>query len=64
MVADISNKLISALNAYPLTQYCFTIYIKWICANVQGDYEEYDLIDAIEKSETDRLGKCEELLVN
>lgn len=51
------------LRPYPLTQYCFEQFITWICSNVKGSLEEYDLIDAIEKNETDRLEKCEGLLV-
>ncbi len=58
-----SGQLLSALSAFPLTRQCFGSFIQWACANVEGGFEDYDLIDAIEKNETDRLRKCEELLV-
>ena len=63
MCEDKSKNIINGLNPYPLTQYCFEEFITWICSNVKGSLEEYDLIDAIEKNEKDRLKKCEELLV-
>lgn len=63
MCQDKSNILINKLSPYPLTQYCFKEFITWIYSNVKGSLEEYDLIDTIEKNETDRLEKCEGLLV-
>ena len=63
MSPDKSKTLIDALSPYPLTKYCFKGFIKWLCSNVEESLEEYDLVDAIEKNEIDRLKKCEELLV-
>lgn len=59
-----SEQLLSALSPFPLTRYCFESFIQWACVNVDGDLKDYDLIDAIEKNEIDRLRKCEELLVS
>jgi hypothetical protein len=58
-----SERLLSALSPFPLTKYCFESFIQWVCANVDGDLGDYDLVDAIEKNEIDRLRKCEELLI-
>lgn len=63
MSKDKSKALLDRLDRYPLTRYCFEGFVTWICSNVKGSLEEYDLIDAIEKNETDRLEKCEKLLV-
>jgi hypothetical protein len=59
-----SAQLLSALSPFPLTRYCFESFIQWVCVNADGHLAEYDLIDAIEKNEIDKLRKCEKLLVS
>lgn len=63
MARDNSEQLLRGLDPFPLTKYCFEGFIRWACANADGDLGDYDLIDAIGKKETDRLQKCEELLL-
>ena len=43
---------------------CFAHYVEWFVENVNGDWESYDLIDALRRDKTDRLQRCEELLSN
>lgn len=37
-------KLLNIIGKYPLLNQCFSKYIIWICENVKGDYQKYDLI--------------------
>lgn len=63
MSEEMHQKLIDSLKKYPLTKHCFTAFIQWLlCTNTENSLADYDLIDAIEKNETDRLERCEKLL--
>lgn len=63
MTYNTSEQLLGRLSTFPLMRQCFKSLIQWASINAGGNFEDFELIDAIEKNETDRLQKCEELLV-